>query len=304
VAVATIEVLRSGVNTWECDQMGHLNVRHYLARANQGLVTLLLQLGLLPSQMRAQGLALRTRDQHVRFLRELRPGTSFSVHAGVVSASAQRLFVFEEMRLVHEPAVAASMLSEVSLEEVATGDELPFSDAVLAHARALTTDIPTESAPRGVERITPRVPPMRDEALERGLVGAFLGPVLPEDCDAFGVMTEGAFMARVSDGMGHLFNSLRSTRHSGVGGAALEYRYVFHERPRLGDVIEVRSGLKGVGRKTTHLCHWIFNVETGRCAATSEAVAVSFDLTTRKSLDISPEARTALLERVVPGLSV
>lgn len=299
-----IEVLRSGVNTWECDQMGHLNVRHYLARANQGLVTLALHLGLPPSQLRAQGLALRARDQHVRFLRELRPGTSYAVHAGVVSVSAQRLVVFEEMRLVHTPEVAASMLSEVSLVEVATGHRPPFSDAVLARARELTTDIPTESAPRGIERITPRVPPMRDEALELGLIGAYLGPVLPEDCDAYGYMHEGAFMGRVSDGIGHLFQALRNTRHSGIGGAALEYRYVFHERPQLGDVVEVRSGLKGLGRKTTHLCHWIFNVETGRCAATSEAVAVSFDLTTRKSVDISPEARASLEQRIVPGLSV
>lgn len=299
-----IEVLRSGVNTWECDQMGHLNVRHYLARANQGLVTLALHLGLPPSQLRARGLALRARDQHVRFLRELRPGTSYTVHAGVVSATAQRLFVFEEMRLVHTPQVAASMLSEVGLVEVATGHEQPFSDAVLVRAREQKTDVPTESAPRGIERATPRVPPLRDEALERGLVGAYLGPVLPEDCDGYGYMNEGAFMGRVSDGIGHLFQALRNTRHSGIGGAALEYRYVFHERPRLGDVVEVRSGLKGLGRKTTHLCHWIFNVETGRCAATSEAVAVSFDLTTRKSVDISPEARESLEQRIVPGLSV
>jgi acyl-CoA thioester hydrolase len=297
-----IEVLRSGVNTWECDQMGHLNVRHYFGRANQGLVTLALHLGMLPSQLRAEGLVLRARDQHVRFMRELRPGVSFAVHAGVVSASASSLLVYEEMRLLDH--VAASMLSEVSLVEAAAGHERPFSDAVLARAGELTTTISPESAPRGIERTTPRVPPLRDEALRRGLTGAFLGPVLPEDCDAHGEMTEAAFMARVSDGIGHLFQALRSMRVAGVGGAALEYRYVFHERPRLGDVIEVRSGLKGLGRKTTHFCHWIFNVETGRCAATSEAVAISFDLTTRKSLDISPEARALLEQRIVPDLSV
>jgi acyl-CoA thioester hydrolase len=304
MAVSMIEVLRSGVNTWECDQMGHLNVRHYFGRANHGLVTLALQLGLLPSQMRAEGLVLRARDQHVRFLRELRPGTYYAVHAGVASASSERLHVYEEMRLVHNAQVAASMLSEVSLVDAATGREALFSDAVLARARQLATDIPTESAPRGIERATPREPPLRDEALERGLIGGYLGPVLPEDCDARGQMTEAAFMARVSDGIGHLFHALTATRGAGVGGAALEYRYVFHERPRLGDVIEVRSGLKGLGRKTTHLCHWIFNLETGRCAATSEAVAVSFDLTTRKSIDISPEARAALELRIVPDLSV
>lgn len=299
-----IEVLRSGVNTWECDQMGHLNVRHYFARANHGLVTLGLHLGLSPSQLRAEGLVLRSRDQHVRFIRELRPGTYYAVHAGVLDARSERLHVYEEMRLIHKPEVAASMLSEVSLVEVASGRERPFSDAVLARARELTTTIPAESAPRGVERTKPRVPPLRDEALQRGMIGAYLGPVLPEDCDAHGVMSEAAFMARVSDGIGHFFEALRGSRAVGIGGAALEYRYVFHERPRLGDVIEVRSALKGLGRKTSHICHWIFNVESGLCAATSEAVAVSFDLTTRKSIEIPAEARSAMEQRIVPDLSV
>jgi acyl-CoA thioester hydrolase len=299
-----MEVLRSGVNTWECDQMGHLNVRHYFGRANQGLTMLALQLGLPPSLMRAQGLVLRTHDQHVRFVRELRPGAYYTIHAGVLSESSARLQVYQEMRLPNKAEVAASVISDLSLIELATGRDLPFADAVLERARALRTEPSSESAPRGIERTPPRMPPLRDEALQRGLIGAFLGPVLPEDCDVHGELTEAAFMARVSDGIGHLFHALHGTRPSGMGGAALEYRYVFHERPRLGDVIEVRSGLKGLGRKTTHLCHWIFNVETGRCAATSEAVAVSFDLTTRKSVEISPEARAVLEQRIVPGLSV
>jgi acyl-CoA thioester hydrolase len=281
-----------------------MNVRHYFARANQGLATLALELGLLPSQLRRDGSALCARDQHVRFLREMRPGAYYTLRAGVVQASREALQVYEELLFLHSGEVAASMLSEVALLEVATGRALPFPEAVLERAGALRTDVPALSAPRGIERSTPRTPPLRQEALDRGLVGAYLAPVQPEDCDAHGLMHEAAFMARVSDGIGHFFNALRGPRSKGVGGAALEYRYVFHERPQLGDVIEVRSGLKGIGNKTTHIGHWIFNLETGRCVATSEAVAVSFDLTTRKALAIPPEARAELEKHVVPGLSV
>ena len=38
--MAMIEVLRSGVNTWECDQMGHMNVRFYVAKMMEGLAEL------------------------------------------------------------------------------------------------------------------------------------------------------------------------------------------------------------------------------------------------------------------------
>lgn len=299
-----IDVLRSGVNTWECDQMGHMNVRYYFARANHGLAMLAIELGLPPSQLRRDGLTLRAVDQHVRFMRELRPGAYYAIRAGVVSASADRLHIYEEMSFLSKPEPAASAISEVALVDVATGRSVPFPAHVRERALALQTVVPADTGPRGIERVTPRRPPLRNEALELGLFGAYLAPVQPEDCDAYGAMQESAFMARVSDGIGHFFNGLRGERLANIGGAALEYRYVFHERPQLGDVIEIRSGLKGLGHKTTHLCHWIFNVETGRCAATSEAVAVSFDLTTRKSIEIPDDARAAMQSRIVPGLSV
>lgn len=299
-----IDVLRSGVNTWECDQMGHMNVRHYFARANQGLAMLALELGLPPSFLQREGLTLRARDQHVRFMRELRPGVYYTLRAGVLAASRERLQVYEELRFAHKDEVAASVLSDVALVDAATGKAAPFSSSALERAQALATELPGATAPRGIERTAPRTPPTRAEALELGLAGAYLAPVQPEDCDGQGFMHEAAFMARVSDGIGHFFHALRGERLSGIGGAALEYRYVFHERPMLGDIIEVRSGLKGLGNKTTHICHWIFNVETGRCAATSEAVAISFDLTTRKSIDIPDEARAIMQGRIIPGLGV
>ena len=299
-----IEVVRSGVNTWDCDQMGHMNVRHYFACANRGHALLALELGLPPSLLRAGGRALRTRDQHVRFVRELRPGVYYTLRAGLLSVSRERLNVYAQMDVLHTGEVAASVLSEVALVDLASGRELPFPEQVLTRAQALMTTVPEAYAPRGVARGTPRTPPRREDALARGMIGAYLGPVQAEDVDASGAMTEAAFMARVSDGIGHYFQALRGPRAQGIGGAALEYRYVFHERPRVGDIIEVRSALKGIGGKTSHICHWIFDVESGRCAATSEAVAVSFDLTTRKAIAIPDETRAHMERMVVPDLSV
>lgn len=299
-----IEVLRSGVNTWECDQMGHMNVRHYFARANQGLALLALELGLPPSLLRSREQGLRARDQHVRFVRELRPGVSYTVRAGLLALSPERLQVYAQMDVLHTGEVAASILSEIALVELASGRELPLPEQVLERAQPLMTTVPDAYAPRGITRVAPRPPPKREEALARGMYGAYLSPVLADDVDASGSMTEAAFMARISDGIGHYFQALRGPRSQGIGGAALEYRYVFHERPRVGDIIEVRSALKGVGNKTSHICHWVFDVESGRCAATSEAVAVSFDLETRKAIAIPDDVRAHMEKQVLPDLSV
>ena len=40
------ELWRGGVTPWQCDEMGHMNVRLYLAAANEGLTNLAAMLGM------------------------------------------------------------------------------------------------------------------------------------------------------------------------------------------------------------------------------------------------------------------
>jgi len=41
------EIWSGGVNTWECDVMGHMNVRHHVAKSMEALASLSCELGLL-----------------------------------------------------------------------------------------------------------------------------------------------------------------------------------------------------------------------------------------------------------------
>jgi acyl-CoA thioester hydrolase len=299
-----IDVMRSSVNTWECDQMGHMNVRHYSARAADGLARLAMEIGFGPKKLESAGLAVRATEQHLRFHREMRPGATFRIRAGVIDASEDRLRTYEEMRLVGSDVLVATIVTDAVLVESSTFRRLPWPKDALTRAGALDVPLPEHGAPRGVSAEPPRSPPPSyDEA--PALVGGYLGPVTREDCDDHGFMLESAYLARVSDGMPHFFRAIRSGEGpAGVGGAALEYRFAYHGRPRLGDIIEMRVGLKAVGKKTITFCHWIFDLETKRCVSTSEAVAVSLDLTTRKSIDFSDEARAVLQAHVVPHLAM
>ncbi len=302
-----LEVLRSSVNTWECDQMGHLNVRHYFARATQGLALFALELGLPPALLRAERRLLRPVDQHVRFHHELRPGAPFTVSAGVLEARGDVLRIYEELRAVASDRVSATIVSDVGLFALGPAGQADldesrsvFSADALQRANEHRVTLPEYAEARGVTVRPPRLAPLRSDALAQRMTGAFLGPVLPEDCDAHGRMLESNFMARISDGIGHFFRSVREgLRPDGVGGAALEYRFVYRELPRAGDLIEVRSCLTGLGRKTLQLGHAVFDVETGRCLCTSEAIAVSFDLAARKSVEIPDAARAAMSQHIV-----
>jgi acyl-CoA thioester hydrolase len=300
-----MDVLRSSVNEWECDQMGHLNVRHYFARASDGLALMLAELGVGPAQLRKEGLALRAVDQHVRFQHEMRPGTPYIVRAGVVSATTDLLRTYQEILIPPQSHVAATILTDAVFIDVESWARRPFPVQLHSVSHPIRSEIPPHGAARGVPRDPPRPPIARSQAVERGLAGAYLGPVHREDCDEHGLMREAGLMARVSDGMAHFFLSLRPRpRPRDLGGAALEYRFVFRKWPRLGDFLEVRSGLKSIGHKTTNICHFVFDVESGDCIASSEAVAVTFDLATRKSIEIPDDARLEMSQHVIAGIGI
>lgn len=298
-----LEVFRSSVNVWECDQMGHLNVRHYFGRANDGLSVLTLELGLSPAQLRREGLALRAADQHIRFRRELRPGTPVCVRAGVVSFSREQLNTYQEFSIRPGDELSATILTDAVLLDVATGQPRPFPAQLATTVQPLTTEVPAHGAARGISREPARAALTRRQAIERGLMGTYLGPIFAEDCDDSGLMRESGFMAKISDGIAHYLQAVRA-RPPELGGAALEYRFAFRRWPRRGDAIEVRSGLKALGNKTMHLCHHVFDLESGECLASSEAVIVSFDLKARAAVEIAPESRAALEPLIIPDLSL
>ena len=90
-----IEVARSSVQTWECDQMGHMNVQFYVAKAEDGLAALASALGLGHHVQRREGTVLVAREHHIRFHRELRPGAPFVVRGGVLRALIEGLEFYE-----------------------------------------------------------------------------------------------------------------------------------------------------------------------------------------------------------------
>jgi acyl-CoA thioester hydrolase len=299
------EVLRSSVNTWDCDQMGHMNVRHYFGRANEGLAVLLLRHGLGPRQLRERGLVPRARDQHLRFMHELRPGAGFSVRASVVAKSPAQLTLYEELRTLKNE-LSATIVTECSLYDVRSAENVswpvPLLDALPYDA---TAGIPAYAAARGVTAQAERSRFDREHAALLGMAPGYLGPITAEDCDAQGVMREAAFMGRIVDGISHTFAAIPgSARPAGIGGAALEYRFVFHAWPRLSDVIEVRSVVSALASKTMQVTHYVFNLETGECVASAQAVVAWFDLTTRKAVEIPGEYIAKLRDHVQPAISI
>lgn len=301
-----IEVGLGSVPSWECDVMGHLNVQYYVARASESLAALVLPLGLGPSECRALDAELVATEHHIRFLREMRPGAPFTIFGGVIEAGGERLRLYQEMRNTLTGAVAASIVTEAALVDAELRGRLPFPNGLAARAAALELELPEHGRPKGLTLTPPRPRPSWAEADRLGLVLTQQGAVGPQDCDRRGFMVTRAVMGRISDAIPNMIVKIRGVDRSAekIGGAALEYRLVYHATPREGDVLALRSGIKAIGGKTFCWVHWLFDRESGLAMATAEAVAVAFDLATRKSVALDEAMRHTLERHLVPELSV
>jgi len=305
-----VEVWRGGVNTWECDEMGHLNVRFYVVRALEGLVGLASALGMPRAFSATAGATLMIREQHIRFLREAMAGAALHMRGWVVDMGET------EARLVQvlyhasgEPA--ASFQTVVSHVTPHDGRAFAWTDEARGRAASLTAPIPDFAAARSVDLGPVECQASLARADAFGLAHISSGAVLTRDCDVFGRMSAEHFIGRVSDGIPRLAGLSREVvvaaaaeRPARVGGAVLEYRLIHLGWPRAGDRIEIRSGLAGVDARTQRLVHWMVDPDLGRVWGAAEAVTVTLDLDKRKIVPVAPAAQAELNARAIKGLTL
>lgn len=293
------EILRGGVNPWECDEMGHLNTRFYVARCIEALPVLMARAG-LPGLFgtRSPG-ALRVDEVHVRFHREARATAPLHMTGGFSQVTAQGA---EAVMLLHhsrDDTLAATFRLRLTHHDgagVATAWPAAFAPG------GMRVDTPPLAAPRS----TGTGPVPRRVDLSRH-VGIGLGSIGPADCDRLGRMLPPRFAGIVSDGIRLLTAPLREIvvahadpRPERFGGAVLEFRLVMLADLHLGDGIEVRSAFCGADRRTMAIEHWLVDPVTVRVAGYMEAVAVVFDLDRRKIVEIDAGARQDLAPLMMP----
>ena len=301
-----LEVWRGSVNTWECDQMGHLNVRFYVARSAEGLVGLAGAMG-LPGAFRAGSDAtLRIKEQHIRFLREARPGDPLHMVAGIASIDEDEARVLQ--LLIHSGSneLAATFQTVVSHVTSREGRAFPWSDNTLKLVEKLRVEVPDRAQARSVSLGPVVSTASLAEADRMDLARLSSGAFMATDCDVFGRIRAEMFIGKVSDGIPGMRRAVGDTspRADNVGGAVLEYRLLHFDWPVAGDRFEVRSGLAGAVGNAQRIVHWMLDPATGRAWGTAEAIAIALDLTARRILPLDDDARERIAAAIKPGLAL
>lgn len=302
-----IELWKGSANTWDCDEMGHMNVRHYIDKAFEGLGTLAARCHLSHVYKENSPSTLLPLEQHVRFMREVHPGRPLSMRGCVLKVTETGVTVYQE--LIHGDGTPASSV-RTKLTHVAadTLKPFPWSDRTRAVLENFMDEPPAATAPRGLD---PDRAPLPDEevrltiAEEKGARIIGQGMVMPQHCDVFGRMAPYMFIGRVSDSVPNLLHDWRqkvagAIPGSRMGAAVLENRIVYRAWPRAGDLFQIRTALAKAESKTHSLVHWMLDPVSGKPWMTSEAVAVTFDQETRKAMATPPELMDELAS-IAPG---
>lgn len=305
-----IELWRGTVNAWECDELGHMNVRFYLAKAAQAVANLAEEAGLNPVH-RADALAtLIARDIHIRFLAEAHPGAPVYIEGGLLDHDASGATAMLVMRHSGSGVPAASFRIVLGHASPQDGRDFAWPQRFASRADRLAVDCPDFAAPRGImldgrpgtEASLARADALGLQQIGRGRFGM-------EEMDAFGRMRLEFLLGRISDSVTNFaaaFPEEYAMHAQGgggnVGSALLECRIRPWRWARAGDGFVVRSGLKSAGPKVRNLVHWALEPETGRPWWTVEGVAAPMDLDARKLLPASAEIQQALETACIDGL--
>ena len=136
-----------------------------------------------------------------------------------------------------------------------------------------------------------------------GYIETFRGVVYPWHCDHQGHMTTMHYVGMFDAAFWHFLSAQGFTRAflvertAGFADVSDSIRYLA-ELP-VGSPVTIESGLLKVGNTSVASFNRMIETETGRLAATSEKVAVYFDLEARCKAPLPTDLKAAMETRLV-----
>ncbi len=301
-----IPLWSGSANTWDCDEMGHMNVRVYLEKAIEGLGRFASAIDMPHAYREHAPSTLIPVDQHIRFIREVHPGRPLTMTGCVIEWDETSVLLYQDLRH-SDGSPAAAFRTRLVHVEAKSARPFAWSSKSRRALEALIGPVPDDTHPRGLDPATAAIPAHEatmQTVTKTGAPEIGSGLVPHSHCDVNGRMLASWFMGRISDSVPNLLYNWRKQVADASGGvrmgaAVLEYRLIYRQWPRAGDRFVIHSSLAAIGEKTHSLVHWNLDPDTGDAWLTSEAVAVTFDLDTRKVIPTPPQQMQAL-EKLAP----
>ena len=291
----------------EIDELGHLSVPFYEARALTASRKLVSDCGLDLQALAEQRLELTLVDAFSRNLREQFLGASLAVQGGALTLTENRIQLYQQIVNTERDELAAVYAQSLELQSIESRATNAFPGPMLESLSAEIIGWPEQGRPRSLNLESQPYQLALEEAQRRDLAARPPRKIELEECNEQGFLESDRFQHLPYSGPGSedpilqwVFELDDGRR---VGLADLETRNTLLALPRAGDRIQVFSAEVALARKTLQRSHWVFNLESGALLSTGSVVMACLDLDARRALEMSGALREMFERRYHPDLA-
>jgi acyl-CoA thioester hydrolase len=135
--VIFFETARGTVHAWQCDHMGHANLRAYGEFFEQAVWQVFHRIGMTPSVLRGDAVRMAGVQQNITYKKELLPGDVVMVRSRLLELAEKKLRMQHEM--VHLESDEICAVSEITAVCIDPGTRRPraFPPEVAAKAKEI-----------------------------------------------------------------------------------------------------------------------------------------------------------------------
>ena len=291
-------IYKNSVQTHEIDNLGHMNVQFYLKHCIDSC-NLNFKLFNLISKKKNLHNELFFKKVNIRYLKEQKIGTPFTINFYISKIEDNKIYVFQEMQNLESQKISATFLIQFNYKKQSQELKNKIEKLITNHPEKFKT-VPKYGEIKGLLNIKnlglDHIKLQKNQKIFNSFCGLAnnrnnLNSVLLDPSDYMGIVS-----ASVP-------NLLQKSNHSihktDIGGAAVEYEFKFYEFIKSGTSIKVLSGLREIHDKTYIWSHWLINIENNQIMAIANAVIVTMNLISRKAVSIPEQMRSSLEKMLI-----
>ena len=294
-------------SAWECDDLGHLNMSFYLDKFEQARMGLFIRLGLTGAFKPGAHSTVRSKDIHIKYLAEARPGSPLRIESAIIALHEDTAEVGHVM--YHRDGRMAATLREV-VEHVYVSEDRTFAwpSRLKAKAEAHTDQMPAPARPRNLSLDWDLPAPDATTLNTLGAEDIGGGIFLEADTMPSGHVPFSKIFRRITTTLGWFsegWPEFADPVYIENGGSAvvLEIRVHMANFLRAGHAYHLRPAVVRAEPYTRLIMHNVLDSVTGACVASGYAAGALFDLNTRKLTKPTLEQNQTLMSAAIPSLA-
>ncbi|WP_416899024.1 MAG: acyl-CoA thioesterase [Minwuia sp.] len=278
---------RGTFNRWQLGLGAHINVQHYAQALDEARHAAALELGLGPLELAAKGLAIRPVRDRLDFRKELAPGDSAWLKGQLSGDGNGRAVLNGSGHLAPSETLTSRF-------------ETVFGPVRIDSREAVDWPAPPPGRPDPLRAMREIAEPLMPATPPANAWTTWQGTVEVRDCDItglqsarglFDIFTRGLWAVHIRLGR---HRDHMAERGTAGGVTALQIR---HGRPaRMGDLLEIRTALLGVGSNSVRMGHLIRDVTDGAAVAQIEYVNTFIDRKTGRKTPPEPDYLEGLMD--------